>query len=99
MARQAIKTRSAARPTRAHRQAEGNVGLVRQLLIDARSGYYQGCDVRITSRSESGKRYEVVGPVDRVDFRKKKIYIEEAQAIEGVSFSRIISYMWLAKAG
>lgn len=91
MARQAIKTRSAAR------QAGGNAGLVRRLITETRAGCYQGCAVRIISRSESGRSYEVVGPVDRVDFRKKKIYIEEAQAIEGVAFARIISYVWLVK--
>ena len=72
-----------------------NEGLVGQLLNDTGAGCYEGCAVRIIALGGSGEEHEVVGSVDRVDLRREVIYINEAQAIEGVSLSNIIRYEWL----
>jgi len=76
------KKTNKARTGREAGQTEGNVGLVQQLLSDARAGCYQGCAVRITSRSEKGGNYEVVGPVDRIDFEELSLclYTENVTA-------------------
>jgi hypothetical protein len=72
-----------------------NARVARQLVSDAVSECYEGCSVRIRALNKSGGEYELVGPVDRVDLAEERIYVQEAQAVEGVSLGRVISYEWI----
>lgn len=79
---------------RPNRSARDNVGLVQQLVYDVSAGCFEGCTITITARGKGGARRKVVGPIDRVDLKEEMIYINEAQATEGVGFKDIISYRW-----
>ena len=77
------------------RRVPKNTGLVRQLLSDAQSEYYELCVVKIATRRRG--EYDTIGTIDRIDLKEKMIYINEAQAIEGVPFNRIVEYKWAVR--